>query len=518
MLEVFLTFLVTAAIYCYRRFTTKAADGILVLRPLVSPLSAIGFMFRNHDILNPGGGWSWRARQAAYGNYQHDMVAFFPLLPFSRGGEYHISSLEVMKQVWGNDSHAHHIKPRDLTLVRLFGESVASGGGDSWRRHRRVVAPTINSATLKTVWYAARRVVREMFVEEKWDEREQMCIKNIHPLLLKLTLAALCETLFGVRASWSSAMDDSHQFKESLRIVSESLVPRLVLPTWVYGLTAKLRVINEAWTGVISYVSTSIETAKTTQEEDTTTGKQSVLDLLAASALGPSSKYTLSNRETIANVFTLLFAGHETVASTLLTTLAYLAIHQDEQQAAYKEIHNAFPSGVSNDGLQDYDQCIRLTHTLHCFWEAQRLLPTSFFMPRELTQDFVVTVSRPEPATVVLKKGDVIIADLVAIFRNPHDYDDPEAFRPTRWDGVSEHDFPGFGYGPRICAGRKLAQTVGLAVLATVLQDWRVEPLLRGGESVQQYEERVVRQVASVGTSWVFEEAPLKFSKRLSTS
>ena len=36
-------------------------------------------------------------------------------------------------------------------------------------------------------------------------------------------------------------------------------------------------------------------------------------------------------------------------------------------------------------------------------------------MPREMTQDFVVNVTRPAPATVVLRKGDIVIADLAAI-------------------------------------------------------------------------------------------------------
>ncbi|VDC05687.1 unnamed protein product [Peniophora sp. CBMAI 1063] len=515
MLEVFLTLFATAAIFCYRRVRANAAPGILVLRPFVSPLSTLGFMFRNHDVLNPGGRWSWRARQSAYGDYQNDMVAFVPFIPYSRAGEYHISSLEVMKQVWGNDSHAQHVKPPDLSLVRLFGISVASGGGESWRRHRRLVAPTINNTTVRTVWYATRRVIREMFSEEKWDERDQVTVHDVHPPILKLTLATLCEALFGVRASWSSSMDDSYQFKESLRVVSESLVPRLILSSWIYGWTSKLRAIDQAWTDVISYVSGSIQHAKVAQEGTEVDRKTNILEQLTASAFGSSSKYTLTDREAIANVFTLLFAGHETVASTLLTVLMYLAIHQDEQLKAVKEIQDVLHQDVPEDA--EFEGHGRLVHTLHCFWEAQRLLPTAFFMPREMTQDLVVHVTRPEPTTVVLQKGDIVIADLVAIFRNPHVYEDPEAFRPSRWDGVSEHEFPGFGYGPRICVGRKLAQTTGLAVLATILQTWKIEPLLGDGESFDQYAERVTRQIAFVGTSWVFKDAPLTFTKRAST-
>ena len=61
----------------------------------------------------------------------------------------------------------------------------------------------------------------------------------------------------------------------------------------------RLRAINEAWAVVISYVSTSIEHAKATQEEHDVDEKKNILEQLTASAFGPSSKHTLSDREAV---------------------------------------------------------------------------------------------------------------------------------------------------------------------------------------------------------------------------
>ena len=58
-------------------------------------------------------------------------------------------------------------------------------------------------------------------------------------------------------------------------------------------------------------------------------------------------------------------------------------------------------------------------------------------------------------------------------------FDDPEAFKPDRWDNDLARRLPRgayfpFGDGPRICIGNQFAMMEAVLVLATVVQRYRL--------------------------------------------
>ncbi|KAI0319906.1 cytochrome P450 [Amylostereum chailletii] len=511
MLTFILGFSGAVVVYCfYRHFRSlKFVNGIPGLRPLVTPLSPFGAILPNNP-LNPGNKWSWTSRRTAYFNYTHDIISIVPILPSDPC--YYTCSFDVMKQIFGNDSRLHTVKPYDLTLARLFGDSLPSSSGDIWRRHRRVVAPAFTSQIYDSAWQVAKDGYGQMVKGEGWGDEKEVLLKHVHPLMLRLTLMVISKAGFGFPASWVSNGDKDHQFPEALRIVSETLIPRMVLPSSAYKLPVKsLQNMERSWSTVSSYIAAAMKTTKTRQAEDADPDASSVdmLNRLVASALS-IDKFSLSDKEVVANMFSLLFAGHETTASGLMATLGYLSIYKNEQQKAFEEIDKVYTAS-SPDAPIDFAE---LPHTLHCFLEAQRLCPSALMLPREMTEDVPVTVTHPQPTTVVLKKGSVVIVDLVGMMRNPHAYDDPEVFRPSRWENVSEHDLGMFGYGPRACIGRKFAQTEALAILSSFIHEWTLEPVLGDGETLRQYEDRVLGDASLVGTAFAYTAVPLKLSKR----
>lgn len=99
-------------------------------------------------------------------------------------------------------------------------------------------------------------------------------------------------------------------------------------------------------------------------------------------------------------------------------------------------------------------------------------------VPRRLSSDIAVNVQRPAPQTLHLRAGSFLLFDLIGMcasllgYRrpsicssivfiiitsklvwNPNSFSEPEIFRPSRWEGVSEHDVGQFGFGPRACIG-----------------------------------------------------------------
>ena len=62
----------------------------------------------------------------------------------------------------------------------------------------------------------------------------------------------------------------------------------------------------------------------------------------------------------------------------------------------------------------------------------------------------------------------------------PRWFDDPEAFRPERWDNDLIKRLPRcayfpFGDGPRICIGNHFAMMEAVLILATIAQRYRLE-------------------------------------------
>ncbi|KAJ7361678.1 cytochrome P450 [Mycena albidolilacea] len=140
-------------------------------------------------------------------------------------------------------------------------------------------------------------------------------------------------------------------------------------------------------------------------------------------------KLNLDEQEVLGNIFTLMFAGHETTASAVTATLGYLAIYEEEQEKAYEEISKALPrsADLTLDDLQN------LYHLLACFHEASRiyrafsnlnapiafshfLLPASGFgIIRELTENIAITVTRLAKQRIALQKGTLVVIDIIAI-------------------------------------------------------------------------------------------------------
>ncbi|KZV65868.1 cytochrome P450 [Peniophora sp. CONT] len=511
MLGAVLSLSASVVAYCaYRYFKALQHVGHLPgIRSLIPPISPFGVILPNNS-LNPGNLWSWHARGTAYSNYQQDIISvvtYFPSTPC-----YFTCSIDIIKQVAGNELRIHAVKPQDLTLASLVGDNVASAGGEVWRRHRRVVAPAFTPEIHKAAWDISVETVHEMFEGEGWNSQQQVSVDHIHPVLLKLTLIILCKAAFGFPATWKPSGADSHDFMDSLHTVAETIIPRIVLPQKAYSLTTRLREIDNAWSAVSAYIQQAINNAKTTQELDQGAIGASVNILERLASFANADKNAMSEKDLSADMYTLLFAGHETGASGLLTTLGYLAVYQAEQQAIVDEIENAPPFDEAM--TTDVNVAERFPHALHSFWEGLRLIPPPQMIPREMTEDVPVHYERPVPGDVVLKKGDKIIMDFLGTFRNPHYFEDPHVFRPSRWANAPDHDFFGFGFGPRACVGRRFAQIESVAIITTLLREWKIEPVLQEGETPSGFETRVLGNAGLVGTSFALIRVPLKFSKR----
>ncbi|KAF8575025.1 cytochrome P450 [Ramaria rubella] len=484
------------------------------LRPAFHPLSILGVIIPTM-WWNPGLNWSWEWRKTTFFNHSYDVIS---MVPFLLGAPcYYTGSLNVIKQLLGQEGKTHLVKPRELTTVLLlWGDNVFSANDEMWKRHRRVVAPAFTTRTYALVWKEAITTYNEMVAAEDWDTKGPGSVVHINPLTTKFALIMISRCGFGLPMPWVDTREGDNEltWSEALGIVSKTAILRLITPRWVYALPIqRLREIERAWTTLSKLMHEFIMEKKqelAAQNSVRQTREGDVFTQLV-SAYDENAKFGLEEQEVIGNVFTLMFAGHETTATVLAVTLGYLAIHQDEQEKAYREIQEVIPQ----DCDPEMGDIPKLSHVFSCFLEAGRLFPTASLLTRDMTEDVPIKVSHPAENTIILKKGNRMIIDMIGVHRNPHTFPDPHEFRPSRWYGVSEQDLSIFGVGPRACIGRKFAETEAICFLSLFLRDWKCDIILDEGETRQQYEDRVMGNGGGVGLTLGVGPVSLRLTKRV---
>lgn len=164
--------------------------------------------------------------------------------------------------------------------------------------------------------------------------------------------------------------------------------------------------------------------------------------------------------QTVDNLLTFVVAGHETAANTLAWGLYLLALYPDMQNAIRDEVRSAV-----GDGSVTYDALENMPLLDAHVNETLRLYPAAAFFARDVLEDCDLDGLK-------LKKGDAVFLPIYALHRNSALWDDPDAYRPDRFEGEPppRGQFIPFGDGPRVCIGAAYAKTEIKVLLASVLQ------------------------------------------------
>ncbi|KAK7052194.1 leukotriene-B4 omega-hydroxylase 3 [Favolaschia claudopus] len=492
---------VAAAIVVYRFITNLASVNYEPgMRPLFSPLGLFGAIIPTY-WWNPGLRWVWEWRNSNFRNHEYDVVSLVPIL---MGNPYYYTcSVDVVKQLLNNE---------------LWGENIISANDDMWKRHRRILSPALTFHTYSLVVSETIAVYREMVTAEGWQGRDTITIADVSPLPHKLALNVIARCGFGLGLPWVDPHPQKNEmsFGESLTIVSSSAIARLILPSCAYKLPIpRVRSLDRAWKTLATFMNDLVDRREAELDEhpvdnDQSEGGDIFSRLVGAMSVDEATKLALKKQEVIGNTFALMFAGRETTACALVATLGFLAIHQEHQAAAYAEIMANLPSH-RDPVLEDLS---KLPHLLACYHEAIRMYPGGAMLTREMAEDVSIKISRPVERTMVLKKGALMVVEMIAVHHNPHFFPDPDEFRPSRWYNVLETDIPMFGFGPRACVGKKFSHVEAMCFLSLFLRDWKLDIPLAAGETRVEYETRTMGRAGQVGMAFGCGPVALSLSRR----
>ncbi|THV06675.1 cytochrome P450 [Dendrothele bispora CBS 962.96] len=171
-------------------------------------------------------------------------------------------------------------------------------------------------------------------------------------------------------------------------------------------------------------------------------GKKDIMSLLMKANASENPRVRLSDAELIAQMRTLILAGHETTSNTLTWTMLEMARHPHIQTRLRKEIQEKRrklrDQGRSEFNVQDFDTMPYLTAVVK---ETLRFHPVAIHLYRQAVEDDVLPLSMPITTTtgqvltkLPVPKGTRMVGSIHAYNRNKDIFgQDADEFNPERW-------------------------------------------------------------------------------------
>lgn len=253
----------------------------------------------------------------------------------------------------------------------------------------------------------------------------------------------------------------------------------MATPTWRRYVKA-LDTFDEISEG---YIQQAIDRMEAKMEEEGELGDDlSILEKLLLSNDNPRVAVTMASD--------MMFAGIETTSYSVAILLYLLSMYPEKQELLYQELEDILPgpsSPITTENLKE------MKYLKAAIRESMRLKPVVNGQIRENTKDGLVLGNYSIPKGV-----DVVLASSVT--GNSSEYfPEAERFLPERWlKGDAQegkgHPFASlpFGFGSRVCVGKRFAELEIEVIIAKIIRQFRVEY-----PGIAKFENRFVHMMTS---------------------
>ena len=357
--------------------------------------------------------------------------------------------LVTRNKLWQKDAYLQTLRP-------VLGEGLLSSEGDFWRRQRRLAQPAFHRDRIAS--YGTIMVDRTAQLASKWRDGE---VRDIHKDMMRLTLEIVADTLFGANVG-DHAEDVGAALEAVLAVVADPM--ELFFPVLKRLPTPNRRRFDRGIKKLDAIMYGVIEKRRKSGEGETN-------DLLSMLLHAQDEDGTrMSDKQLRDECMTLFLAGHETTALNLSWTWLLLSQNPAVTAKLARELDE-----VLGDRPVTFADLPNLRYTAHVIAESLRMYPPAWSMGREAREDV-------EVGGYHVPRGAQVWFCPWSIQRDRRWFDDPDQFRPERWEGdfaktLHRYAYFPFGGGPRFCIGQAFAQMEAVLTLATLARRFRVEVL-----------------------------------------
>lgn len=355
--------------------------------------------------------------------------------------------------------HARYHKARlnKQIFKQFLGNGVLTNDGDDWKRQNRLVRPAFHKHRIDA--YAEVMVDYTVDMLESWSEGDHI---DFNDEMMELTLRIVAKCLFD-----KDVQRDAPTVGAAMKVIEKVLVDHinlpLPLPRWWPSPANRRKV--KAIDDIEQIVMGLVTGARATGED-----KGDLMSMLVGARYEDGT--AMGDKQLRDELMTLVFAGHETTAHSLVWMWYLLSRHPHVLRRLTSELDAHLGRRPPNiDDLADLPYLGRVVK------EAMRLMPSVWTFMREPMEDVKI-------GEYDVPAGTQVFISPYVMHRNPLYFPNPDVFDPDRWTADFEQGLPKAAYipfsvGPRVCLGKAFAMMEARLILAAVMQ--RVLPDLDEG-------------------------------------
>jgi cytochrome P450 len=335
-----------------------------------------------------------------------------------------------------------------------MGKGLITAEGETWRHHRRIMAPAFDHRSIVSYSPIMTQVAEELMA--KWHKLPEGTTIDVAEAMMQATFTIISRTMFS--SDSAHIADVVRRGVERYQAeVRPTLADFLGLPQWLSHrgkVRASARALSEFDIAINRLIETRIQNHDASPND--------LLSRLLAERDRETSG-PLSIQEVRDEVITTFIAGHETTAQALTWVWYLLSQHPAEEAKLHTEIKT-----VLNGRLPRHEDLAKLTYTRMIIEEAMRLYPPAHTIARTPLAD-------DEICNLRIPKGSAVLISPWVLHRHRRLWERPDAFEPTRFAPERAATRPRFSYlpfgaGPRICLGLAFAMTETMLMLAAIAQ------------------------------------------------
>ena len=337
-----------------------------------------------------------------------------------------------------------------------------------WGNAHRILMPAFNPTALKGMYSGMTDIAEQLML--KWTRTRDDEPVDIPGDCTRLTLdtIALCSFSYRFNSFYS---EELHPFVSAMVNGLKDSGKRSHLPGWMN--TLNVRGTRRYWRDIKTMEETVDALIAERKDHPTPSGNKDVLDVML-NAKDPKTGEKLSDENLRYQLITFLIAGHETTSGLLSFVVYELIRHPHVADKA-----RAIVDEVLGGRFPEYDDLKDLGYLDQILREALRLYPTAPAFGVNPYEETVLGADEKHDGIRVTPE-DTLLIMLGRMHRDPEVWDEPEEFRPERFDfenakKIPQHAWKPFGNGQRSCLGRAFALQEATMVLALMLQHFEFE-------------------------------------------
>ena len=361
-------------------------------------------------------------------------------------------------------------KTKYIDMFRLIaGTGLVTAEGDVWKRHRKIVSNSFHYEFLKTNVQMIQETTREFLGSLKTEDLQNF---NVMRKIQEITGEIVGRIFFGRHLN-GYVFEGKPLTLALADIMTEIAVLRRTAPALFFGAAVVRIPFFPRYRALLKRINAFRQVCSNIIHDRKTSCSEKNHDLLASLletqySEEPESRY--SDEDIINEFVTFFIAGMDTTARLIGMALYQLTQHPEYLEQLEKERSEIYKSQkvTSVEGLNKMDilNCF-LKETLRLYTPA----PTSFI--RRSQEDHYLK-------DLLVKKGELVRADLCFLFNNPKYFSEPEKFSIERWQDDSlkklgPHVFIPFSAGPRNCIGQHLAMMEAKIIISEFLEMFKLK-------------------------------------------